>query len=169
MVAAAQEVTKPRVLELKKAVRGALAKRQKLLNDEYSFLESGKGILEYCQAIVKAGVVQGSGGQDAAKKGDGLTEEEKAILAKAKAIEFKHKQKTKWPEPPRRKVHHDYLLEEMTWLATDFRQERKWKMAVAKKVAYAVVKWHTQRQQRALLVHLEAEEEEREGAAREAP
>jgi len=165
-VAAAQEVTKPRVLELKKAVRGALAKRQKLLNDEYSFLESGKGILEYCQAIVKAGVVQGSGGQDAAKKGDGLTEEEKAILAKAKAIEFKHKQKTKWPEPPRRKVHHDYLLEEMTWLATDFRQERKWKMAVAKKVAYAVVKWHTQRQQRADRADKDKENKARKNAAK---
>ena len=140
----------PCVRELKQAVRGALVKRQKLLNDEYSFLETGKGILEYCQTIVKAGVVQAPGAaQDAAKRGDGLTEEEKTVLAKAKAIELKHKQKSKWPEPPRRKVHHDYLLEEMTWLATDFRQERKWKMAVAKKVAYAVVKWHKERQNRA--------------------
>jgi hypothetical protein len=46
-------------------------------------------------------------------------------------------------------VHHDYLLEEMCWLATDFRQERKWKMALAKKVALAVVKYHSQKQLKA--------------------
>jgi hypothetical protein len=51
----------PCVRELKQAVRGALVKRQQLLNDEYSFLESGKGILDYFQAIAKAGVVQASG------------------------------------------------------------------------------------------------------------
>jgi len=145
------EVSNPRVVELKKTVRGALVKRQKLLTDELAFLEGGLGLLEYCQAITKAGLVQGSApaGVDAAKKVDSLSAEDKLILQQAKEIEARHKQKTKWPEPPRRKVHHDYLLEEMSWLATDFRQERKWKMAVAKKVAYAVVKWHTQRQQRA--------------------
>lgn len=36
-------------------------------------------------------------------------------------------------EPPRQKAHWDYLLEEMTWLAADFIQERKWKKAAAKK------------------------------------
>lgn len=40
-------------------------------------------------------------------------------------------------EPPRQKAHWDYLLEEMTWLAADFIQERKWKKAAAKKVKYA--------------------------------
>lgn len=37
-------------------------------------------------------------------------------------------------EPPRQKAHWDYLLEEMTWLAADFVQERKWKKAAARKV-----------------------------------
>ena len=37
-------------------------------------------------------------------------------------------------EPPRNKGHWDYLLEEMTWLAADFVQERKWKKACARKV-----------------------------------
>ena len=145
------EINKQRVADLKKQIRGALVKRQKLLTDELNFLERGRGLLDYCQAVFKAGQSQGSAlaGADVGKKADGLTDEEKNILAKAKAIELRHKQKSKWPEPPRRKVHHDYLLEEMTWLATDFRQERKWKMAVAKKVAYAVVKWHSQRQLRA--------------------
>lgn len=80
--------------------------------------------------------MQGAAGADGkqGEKAQGLTDAEKLILQKAKAIEAKSRFKAKWPEPPRRKVHHDYLLEEMSWLATDFRQERKWKMAVAKKV-----------------------------------
>lgn len=42
-------------------------------------------------------------------------------------------------EPPRQKAHWDYLLEEMTWLAADFVQERKWKKAAARKVWDRVV------------------------------
>ncbi len=38
-------------------------------------------------------------------------------------------------EPPRKKTHWDYLLEEMQWLATDFVNERKWKRNAAKKVS----------------------------------
>lgn len=45
-------------------------------------------------------------------------------------------------EPPREKAHWDYLLEEMTWLATDFAQERKWKKASAKKCARMIMKYH---------------------------
>ncbi len=51
----------------------------------------------------------------------------------------------KWPEPERKKTHWDFLLEEAVWLATDFRQERKWKVALAKKTAMMVMKWHAQR------------------------
>ena len=40
----------------------------------------------------------------------------------------------KVPEPPRPKVHWDYLCEEMQWLAADFAQERRWKRGVARKV-----------------------------------
>lgn len=43
-------------------------------------------------------------------------------------------------EPQRGKAHWDYLLEEMTWLATDFAQERKWKKAAAKKCARMIMK-----------------------------
>ncbi|VVC26634.1 Hypothetical protein CINCED_3A009626 [Cinara cedri] len=43
-------------------------------------------------------------------------------------------------EPPRNKAHHDYLLEEMQWLATDFAQERKWKKKAAKQCAKMVMK-----------------------------
>ncbi|KAI1293878.1 Helicase domino [Halotydeus destructor] len=49
-------------------------------------------------------------------------------------------------EPPRAKAHWDYLLEEMSWLATDFAQERKWKKTAAKKCARMVMKYHQDKQ-----------------------
>ena len=45
-------------------------------------------------------------------------------------------------EPQREKGHWDYLLEEMSWLATDFAQERKWKKNTAKKCAQMIMKYH---------------------------
>ncbi|CAL4124505.1 unnamed protein product, partial [Meganyctiphanes norvegica] len=44
-------------------------------------------------------------------------------------------------EPPRTKVHWDYLLEEMVWLSADFASERKWKKAAARKCARMVQKY----------------------------
>merc|ERR1711994_1237101 len=38
------------------------------------------------------------------------------------------------PEPPRNKVHWDYLLDEMKWMANDFKKEHKWKKTLARKV-----------------------------------
>ncbi|XP_073264263.1 protein PHOTOPERIOD-INDEPENDENT EARLY FLOWERING 1 isoform X3 [Populus alba] len=38
-------------------------------------------------------------------------------------------------EPRRPKTHWDHVLEEMVWLSKDFESERKWKLALAKKVA----------------------------------
>lgn len=52
-------------------------------------------------------------------------------------------------EPPRAKAHWDYLLEEMTWLATDFAQERKWKKTAAKKCARMVMKYHQDKEMQA--------------------
>jgi chromatin modification-related protein VID21 len=40
-------------------------------------------------------------------------------------------------EPPREATHWDMLLDEMKWMRTDFREERKWKMAAAKNLADA--------------------------------
>jgi len=37
-------------------------------------------------------------------------------------------------ETQRCKSHWDYVLDEAQWLAVDFAQERRWKMAAAKKV-----------------------------------
>jgi len=41
-------------------------------------------------------------------------------------------------EPPRNKTHWDYLLEEMEWMANDFKRERKWQMDQSRKVSRAV-------------------------------
>lgn len=45
-------------------------------------------------------------------------------------------------EPKRRKCHWDYLIEEAKWLREDFKEERRWKIAVAKQVVEWVVEWH---------------------------
>ena len=48
----------------------------------------------------------------------------------------------KGPEPPRNKVHWDYLLEEMSWMANDFKLERRWKVVLARKIVRAVMHYH---------------------------
>ncbi|THV07920.1 hypothetical protein K435DRAFT_741376 [Dendrothele bispora CBS 962.96] len=40
------------------------------------------------------------------------------------------------------KTHWDYLMDEMKWMRTDFREERKWKMALAYNLSTAVLEWH---------------------------
>mmetsp|Transcript_13824 Transcript_13824/g.33751 ORF Transcript_13824/g.33751 Transcript_13824/m.33751 type:complete len:1940 (-) Transcript_13824:255-6074(-) len=52
----------------------------------------------------------------------------------------------KSPEPPRNKVHWDYLLDEMGWMSTDFNNERKWKSRLAKKIMRAVIGYHGRQQ-----------------------
>jgi len=44
-------------------------------------------------------------------------------------------------ETTRCKAHWDYVLDEMQWLAVDFTQERRWKMAAAKKVDTLYIKY----------------------------
>jgi chromatin modification-related protein VID21 len=45
------------------------------------------------------------------------------------------------PEPARPTTHWDVLLQEAKWMRTDFREERKWKMAVARNLASACAEW----------------------------
>ncbi|VDB83075.1 unnamed protein product [Peniophora sp. CBMAI 1063] len=40
------------------------------------------------------------------------------------------------------KTHWDYLLDEMMWMRTDFREERRWKIALAFDLSTAVLQWH---------------------------
>lgn len=51
-------------------------------------------------------------------------------------------------EPARAKTHWDYLLDECSWMATDFEQERRWKQASARKISQAVQRYFRERQQR---------------------
>lgn len=44
-------------------------------------------------------------------------------------------------EPIRPSSHWDVLLQEAKWMRTDFREERKWKMAVARNMAFACAEW----------------------------
>lgn len=45
------------------------------------------------------------------------------------------------PEPNRPTAHWDELLKEAKWMRTDFREERKWKMAIARNLARACTEW----------------------------
>ncbi|KAJ7445688.1 hypothetical protein B0H11DRAFT_395549 [Mycena galericulata] len=40
------------------------------------------------------------------------------------------------------KTHWDYLMDEMKWMRIDFREERKWKLALAYNLSTAVLEWH---------------------------
>jgi chromatin modification-related protein VID21 len=51
------------------------------------------------------------------------------------------RQPVRCPEPTRPASHWDVLLQEMKWMRTDFREERKWKRAVARNLAYACAEW----------------------------
>lgn len=62
------------------------------------------------------------------------------------------RQPVRCPEPPRPTSHFDVLLQEMKWMRTDFREERKWKRAVAKNLAYACAEWvHSSKEERLAL------------------
>jgi chromatin modification-related protein VID21 len=51
------------------------------------------------------------------------------------------RQPKRCPEPTRQASHWDVMLKEMKWMRTDFREERKWKTAVARNLAYACADW----------------------------
>ncbi|KAK5003448.1 RNA polymerase II transcription elongation factor SpEAF, partial [Cryomyces antarcticus] len=51
------------------------------------------------------------------------------------------RQMERCPEPPGSKTHQDFLIAEMKWMRTDFREENKWKTAVARSMAEACAEW----------------------------
>ena len=63
----------------------------------------------------------------------------KAILELRKEGLWSVSRLPKVQEPVRIKTHWDYLLEEMQWLATDFGNEKRWKMNAARKVGMSII------------------------------
>lgn len=51
------------------------------------------------------------------------------------------RQPKKQKGPAVRKAHWDHLLEEARWMQTDYREERRWKLAVAHQLAHACKAW----------------------------
>ncbi|KAM0812685.1 hypothetical protein AB5N19_12676 [Seiridium cardinale] len=51
------------------------------------------------------------------------------------------RQPKRYPEPTRQTSQWDVLLQEMKWMRTDFRQEKKWKVAAARNLAHACAEW----------------------------
>ncbi|KAK1599073.1 uncharacterized protein LY79DRAFT_505271 [Colletotrichum navitas] len=51
------------------------------------------------------------------------------------------RQPKRCPEPVRPESHLDVLLQEMKWMRTDFREEKKWKLAAARNLAHACAEW----------------------------
>ena len=82
--------------------------------------------------------VDKEGGKVERTKHEAMIVHQVAVLKQRGMWSLKRLPKVK--EPDKIKNHWDYLLEEVTWLSTDFRQERKWKKAAAKKLATAVAK-----------------------------
>ncbi|QSZ37664.1 hypothetical protein DSL72_008763 [Monilinia vaccinii-corymbosi] len=67
------------------------------------------------------------------------------ILKRIYGLQNCHKWSLRQPkrseEPIRPTTHWDVVLQEAKWMRTDFREERKWKMAVAKNLAFACAEW----------------------------
>lgn len=87
-------------------------------------------------------------------------EEENKILSRAEVIRQEQAKGKMAPsaEPKRPKVHWDYLLDEMSWLAKEFQKERRWKIQGAKRIATAAQRSNLDLESR---VFLKVKEEEK--------
>ncbi|KAB8283988.1 chromatin modification-related protein EAF1 [Yarrowia lipolytica] len=74
--------------------------------------------------------------------------EGKLAVAHARIEELKRagkwgpRQPKRFQDPIRRKTHWDHVLDEMEWMSTDFREERKFKQAMACEIAFSVLEYH---------------------------
>ncbi|KAJ1643907.1 chromatin modification- protein VID21, partial [Dispira simplex] len=66
--------------------------------------------------------------------------------------QWSFRQLEKHEAPTRTKTHWDYLLDEMQWLQADFKEERRWKIAMAYQVSQWVMEWHQSTDKSALCV-----------------
>lgn len=80
-------------------------------------------------------------------------------LKAAKQLSFR--QIKKFKAPPRTKTHWDHLLEEMRWLYEDFKEERKWKKALAYKLVHWVYEWHQSDDKESLCIKVKRDKNNR--------
>lgn len=78
---------------------------------------------------------------------------EQSIIIRAQAItrknaELARERLPKQPEAQRNKTWRDYFLDEVIWMATDFREERKWKIQIARKTVKLAAQRHQQKANR---------------------
>ncbi|RMZ75865.1 hypothetical protein DV737_g5069, partial [Chaetothyriales sp. CBS 132003] len=57
-------------------------------------------------------------------------------------------------EAPRPTSHWDFLLDQIKWMRTDFREERKWKVVAASELASACAEWHAATAERRRLLQV---------------
>lgn len=80
---------------------------------------------------------------------DHLVEYELAAECRILKRLYQLQEKQRWPlrqykraeEAPRPTSHWDFLLDHMKWMRTDFREERKWKLAAARDLAESCAEW----------------------------
>lgn len=79
-------------------------------------------------------------------------EREAWILGRASTLQreglWSARRLAKVAEAPRGKAHWDYVLEEMAWMAHDFAEERRFKMALARRVSKEILRYHQIRRTR---------------------
>ncbi|KAI5481530.1 chromatin modification-related protein [Pseudohyphozyma bogoriensis] len=75
-------------------------------------------------------------------------EEVRALRAFEKIEKMKEEKAWSFRQPKKQRVgavpksHWDHLMDEMKWMQTDFRQERRWKVVTAYQMALSVRDWH---------------------------
>ncbi|KAK4936844.1 RNA polymerase II transcription elongation factor SpEAF [Elasticomyces elasticus] len=80
---------------------------------------------------------------------DHLVEYELAAECRILKRLYQLQEKQRWPlrqykradEAPRPTSHWDFVLDHMRWMRTDFREERKWKLAAARNLAECCAEW----------------------------
>jgi hypothetical protein len=115
------------------------------INSEINFLEkeSDKKFYFENKNIINDIIVPKPKQKSKKKIEDEILEEEEQLLKELKDMKDKGMTTVAIPkmldEPARQKTHWDFLLEEMAWLAKDFKEERIWKTEAAKKIGKKII------------------------------
>ncbi|XP_063051438.1 E1A-binding protein p400 isoform X2 [Engraulis encrasicolus] len=136
-----------------------------LANPSHSKLATANGTSSLKSGSLGGGGSQSSAGQSSQESSqDKLAEQAKLesqmhqrIAELRKEGQWSASRLPRLQESSRPKSHWDYLLEEMQWMAADFAQERRWKMAAAKKLVRTCARYHDEQRKSAERVKKEEE------------